>query len=455
MNFELIKNSQYNKAILRLKKLNKQLIVIIFMISLTLGSFFSLFLRDFQENLDDKVNFFLATLPNSQTFLEQQLKATGDNSVYGFWRIGLLDNYPILKLIFLIYRNFTSFQFLDLHDILIISASFLFLVSFFAILWFGFVLIKSKVIYRFNFALLIFTGSVMFAMVCTSLGEIMKNRLSSLGIVGLDTAPYGLSVLGTLLSAGLDLSFIGSTPRGSSLLCIMAMWIALLGGKTRLAIISAALALVIHISYGVIAIILLYSFIIITKSVLNFKNSTDLFLLFTYAQTLLYFYRPPAYFIYSILILSMYLFYYLSKIFLHKIPSKLKYIEVFIYFVYLFAAIFKILLLPEIGVTQAVEKFFGLKEGWALFITEFPRRIALITAPLCVLTLSFTKFHFVLKKYSKILNFSALTVVIIITTVFSSTIFTTGFPISKTIDDLDVGSGSSIYLSTISAILRS
>jgi hypothetical protein len=455
MNFELIKNSQYNKAILRLKKLNKQLIVIIFMISLTLGSFFSLFLRDFQENLDDKVNFFLATLPNSQTFLEQQLKATGDNSVYGFWRIGLLDNYPILKLIFLIYRNFTSFQFLDLHDILIISASFLFLISFFAILWFGFVLIKSKVIYRFNFALLIFTGSVMFAMVCTSLGEIMKNRLSSLGIVGLDTAPYGLSVLGTLLSAGLDLSFIGSTPRGSSLLCIMAMWIALLGGKTRLAIISAALALVIHISYGVIAIILLYSFIIITKSVLNFKNSTDLFLLFTYAQTLLYFYRPPAYFIYSILILSMYLIYYLSKIFLHKIPSKLKYIEVFIYFVYLFAAIFKILLLPEIGVTQAVEKFFGLKEGWALFITEFPRRIALITAPLCVLTLSFTKFHFVLKKYSKILNFSALTVVIIITTVFSSTIFTTGFPISKTIDDLDVGSGSSIYLSTISAILRS
>ena len=425
------------------------------MISLTLGSFFSLFLRNFQENLDDKVNFFLATLPNSQTFLEQQLKATGDNSVYGFWRIGLLDNYPILKLIFLIYKNFTSFQFLDLYDILIISASFLFLISFFAILWFGFVLIKSKEIYRFSFALLIFTGSVMFAMVCTSLGEIMKNRLSSLGIVGLDTAPYGLSVLGTLLSAGLDLSFIGSTPRGSSLLCIMAMWVALLGGKTRLAIISAALALVIHISYGVIAIILLYSFIVITKSVLNFKNSIDLFLLFTYAQTLLYFYRPPAYFIYSILILSMYLIYYLSKIFLHKITSKLKYVEIFIYLTYLFAAIFKILLLPEIGVTQAVEKFFGLKEGWALFITEFPRRIALITAPLCVLTLSFTKFHFVVKKYSKILNFSALTVVIIITIVFSSTIFTTGFPISKTIDDLDVGSGSSIYLSTISAILRS
>ena len=122
---------------------------------------------------------------------------------------------------------------------------------------------------------------------------------------------------------------------------------------------------------------------------------------------------------------------------------------------YLFAAILKILLLPELGITQSVEKFFGLKEGWALFITEFPRRIALITAPLCVLTLSFTKFHFVVKKYNKTFNFSALTVVIIIAIVFSSTIFTTGFPISKTINGLDIGSGSSIYLSTISAILRS
>jgi len=455
MNFKIIATSQYNKVILRLEQLNKQLIVIIFMIALTLGSFFSLFLRDFQENLDDKVNFFLATLPNSQTFLEQQLKATGDNSVYGFWRIGLLDNYPILKFIFLIYKNFTSFQFFKLHDILIISASFLLLISVFTILWFGYVLIKTKLIYRFNFALLVFTGSVMFAMVCTSLGEIMKNRLSSLGIVGLDTAPYGLSVLGTLLSAGLDLSFIGSTPRGSSLLCIMAMWIALLGRKTRLAIISAALASIIHISYGMVAIILLYSFIIITKAVLNLKNLIYLFLLFIYAQILLYFYTPPAYFVYSILILSMYLIHYLSKIFLIKITSKLKYIEIFIYSMYLFAAIFKILLLPEIGVTQAIEKLFGLKEGWALFITDFPRRIALITAPLCVLTLSFTKFNFIVKKYSKILNFSALTAVIIITIVFCSTIFTTGFPISKTIDDLDVGSGSSIYLSTIRAILRS
>ena len=143
MNFKIIATSQYNKVILRLEQLNKQLIVIIFMIALTLGSFFSLFLRDFQENLDDKVNFFLATLPNSQTFLEQQLKATGDNSVYGFWRIGLLDNYPILKFIFLIYKNFTSFQFFKLHDILIISASFLLLISVFTILWFGYVLIKK------------------------------------------------------------------------------------------------------------------------------------------------------------------------------------------------------------------------------------------------------------------------------------------------------------------------
>ena len=455
MNFKIITTSQYNNVILRLEQLNKQLIAIIFMTALTLGSFFSLFLRDFQENLDDKVNFFLATLPNSQTFLEQQLKTTGDNSVYSFWRIGLLDNYPILKFIFLIYNNFTSFQSFNLHDILIISASFLFLISIFAILWFSFVLIKTKAIDRFNFALLVFTGSVMFATVCTSLGEIMDNRLSSLGIVGLDTAPYGLSVLGTLLSAGLDLSFIGSTPRGSSLLCIMAMWIALLGGKTRLAIISAALASIIHISYGMIAIILLYSFIIITKAALNLKNSIDLFLLFIYAQMLLYFYRPPTYLIYSVLILIMYLIYYLSKRVLLKITSKLKYVEIFICFMYLFAAVFKILLLPELGITQSVEKFFGLKEGWALFITDFPRRIALITAPLCVLTLSFTKFHFVVKKYSKTFNFSALTLVIIIAIFFSSTIFTTGFPISKTINGLDVGSASSIYLSTIKAILGS
>ena len=65
----MITNSQYNNVILRLEQLNKQLIAIIFMIALTLGSFFSLFLRDFQENLDDKVNFFLATLPNSQNYL--------------------------------------------------------------------------------------------------------------------------------------------------------------------------------------------------------------------------------------------------------------------------------------------------------------------------------------------------------------------------------------------------
>lgn len=455
MNFKIITTSQYNNVILRLEQFNKQLIAVVFMIAFTLGSFFSLFLRDFQENLDDKVNFFLATLPNSQTYLEQQLKASGDNSVYGFWRIGLLDNYPILKFIFQIYKNFTSFQFFNLYDILITSASFLFLISVFALLWFSFVLVATKVIFKFNFALLVFTGSVMFAMVCTSLGEIMDNRLSSLGIVGLDTAPYGLSVLGTLLSAGLDLSFIGSTPRGSSLLCIMAMWIALLGGKTRLAMISVALASIIHISYGMVAIILFYSFIIITKAALNLKNSIDLFLLFVYAQMLLYFYRPPAYLIYSVLILIMYLIYYLSKRFLFKITSELKYAEIFIYFMYLFAAIFKILLLPELGITQSVEKFFGLKEGWALFITEFPRRVALITAPLCVLTLSFTKFHFVVKKYSKTLNFSALAVVIIIAIVFSSTIFTTGFPISRTINGLDVGSGSSIYLSIINAIIRS
>ena len=423
------------------------------MIAVFLGSFYSLFLRNFQENLDDKVNFFLASLPNSQTYLEQQLKSAGDDSVYGFWRIGLLDNYPILKVFFLTYREFTNVDFSSLYTILVTSSSFLLVISLLATLWFGYVLLKTKLYYRFNFALMVFIGSVLFATGCTLLGEIMKNRLASLGIVGLDTAPYGLSVLGTLMSAGLDLSFIGSTPRGSALLCIMAMWIALLGGQTRLAITSAALASIIHISYGIIGIALLFLFFTFNKIIFNLKTSIQMFFLLAYAQTLLIFYKPPGYITYSIVIFSCYLAYFSSKNFYVPKKNHSSISEIGIYTDYGGAAIFKIVLLPELGLVQNLEDILGFREGWALFMTEFPRRIALITAPLVVLTLSYKKLYLITQKYKEMVNYSALSALVIITVIFCCTIFTTGFPISKSIYNLDVGSGTSIYVATIRMIL--
>jgi hypothetical protein len=451
--FKINNNSKYNGAVHRLRQISDKIIILCFMIAVFLGSFYSLFLRNFQENLDDKVNFFLASLPNSQSYLEQQLKSAGDNSVYGFWRIGLLDNYPILKLFFLIYREFTNSNFSSLHDILLTSSSFLLAISFLVTLWFGFVLIKTKFFYRYNFALLIFNGSALFATGCTFLGEIMKNRLASLGIVGLDTAPYGLSVLGTLMSAGLDLSFIGSTPRGSALLCIMAMWLALLGGQNRLAIISVALASIIHISYGMIGIILLLLFFTLKKDSYNFKHFIQLFLLLAYAQVLLIFYKPPGYALYSVLVFSCFFMHYIVKNFYVSKNNQVDKIEIGIYLIYFGAAIFKIVLLPELGLVQNLEKILGFREGWALFMSEFPRRIALITAPLFILTLSFKRFYVITKKYRKILNYAALSAIIFIVIIWSCTIFTTGFPISKSIYNLEVGSGSSIYIATISMIL--
>jgi len=437
----------------RLRHSNDKIIVLIFMIVAFLGSFYSLFLRNFQENLDDKVNFFLASLPNSRTFLEQQLKSAGDDSVYGFWRVGLLDNYPILKVFFLTIREVTDAEFSSLYTILVTSSSFLLVISLLATLWFGYVLIKAKFYYRFNFALIVFIGSVTFATGCTLLGEIMKNRLASLGIVGLDTAPYGLSTLGTLLSAGLDMSFIGSTPRGSALLCIMAMWIALLGRQTRLAVISAALACIIHISYGIIGVVLLYLSFTFNRTIFNVKTSIQMFLLLAYAQTLLIFYKPPSYIIYSIIICSCYLLYFFSRDL--YMPSKIhpSIVEIGIYTIYFSAAIFKIMLLPELGLVQNLEKILGLGEGWALFMTDFPRRIAVITAPLVVLTLSYKRLYLMTQKYREIFNYSALLALVIITIIFCFTLFTTGFPISKSIYNLEVGSGTSIYLATIRMIL--
>ena len=451
--FKANSNSKYCGLVQRFRQISDKIMILCFMIAVFLGSFYSLFLRNFQENLDDKVNFFLASLPNSQSYLEQLLKSVGDNSVYGFWRIGLLDNYPILKLFFLIYREFTNSNFSNLHDILITSSTFLLAISFFVTLWFGFVLIKTKFLHRFNFALMVFIGSVLFATGCTFLGEIMKNRLASLGIVGLDTAPYGLSVLGTLMSAGLDLSFIGSTPRGSALLCIMAMWIALLGDQNRIAMISAALASIIHISYGMVGIILLLLFFTFKRNKYNFKHFIHVFLLIVYANILLIFYKPPGYISYSILVFScFFMHYFVTNFYSSKIYCANN-IEVGIYIVYFGAAILKIALLPELGLVQNLEKILGFREGWALFISEFPRRIALITAPLVVLTLSFKSFYLITQKYRKILNYSALSAVVFITIIWSCTIFTTGFPISKSIYNLDVGSGSSIYIATIRMIL--
>jgi hypothetical protein len=450
--FKSFIHSKYHNLIHRLRNLNDKIIVLCFMIVAFFGSFYSLFLRNFQENLDDKVNFFLASLPNSRTYLEQQLKSAGDDSVYGFWRIGLSDNYPMLKVFFLTFRETTNADFSSLRIILVTSSSFLLVISLLATLWFGYVLIKSKFNYRFNLALMVFIGSVLFATGCTFLGEIMKNRLTSLGIVGLDTAPYGLSVLGTLMSAGLDLSFIGSTPRGSALLCIMAMWVALLGGQTRLAIISAVFASIIHISYGVIGIALLFLFLTFNKTSFNLKASIQLFLLLAYVQTLIIFYKPPGYITYSIIIFSCYLMYFSSKNLHIPKNNHASIVEIGIYIVYLGAAIFKIILLPEIGLVQILEKILGFREGWALFMTDFPRRIALITAPLVVTTLSYKRLYPIAQKYRKIVNYSAVSALVIITMIFSFTIFTTGFPISKSVYNLDVGSAT-YYIEMIRMIL--
>ena len=86
-------------------------------------------------------------------------------------------------------------------------------------------------------------------------------------------------------------------------------------------------------------------------------------------------------------------------------------------------------------------------------MTDFPRRIAVITAPLVVLTLSYKRLYLMTQKYREIFNYSALLALVIITIIFCFTLFTTGFPISKSIYNLEVGSGTSIYVATIRMIL--
>jgi hypothetical protein len=136
-------------------------------------------------------------------------------------------------------------------------------------------------------------------------------------------------------------------------------------------------------------------------------------------------------------------------------PSKIhpSIVEIGIYIIYFSAAIFKIMLLPELGLVQNLEKILGLGEGWALFMTDFPRRIAVITAPLVVLTLSYKRLYLMTQKYREIFNHSARLALVIITIIFCFTLFTTGFPISKSIYNLEVGSGTSIYVATIRMIL--
>jgi hypothetical protein len=326
-----------------IKSFGSNLLSLSLLISLALGSFYSLFLRDVQENLDDKVNFFLASLPNSEHVLAEQLKESGDDSVYVWLRIGLLNNYPILKFFYLVFNQIFSFQPTQLSNILITSAFFLFLINILVILWFSYVLFRTRISYKLKLAFVVFTGSVVFSVSSTFFGELLGNRLSSLGIVGLDTAPYGLSILGTLLSAGLDLGFIGSTPRGSSLLCIITMWIALISGRNRLAVISATFSLVIHISYGVIAVLLLFTFLTLRNEYLDRKVLKDTLILTLFFQLLLYFNQPPNYGIYAIVVIVIYLVFCLFGYFQPLFVSKFSHIEIFIYTIYLFAALFKII----------------------------------------------------------------------------------------------------------------
>jgi hypothetical protein len=436
-----------------IKRSGSNLLPLSLLISLALGSFYSLFLRDFQENLDDKVNFFLASLPNSEHVLAEQLKEAGDDSVYGWWRIGLLNNYPILKFFYLVFNQIFSFQPTQLSNILITSAFFLFLINLLVILWLSYVLFRTKISYKLKLTFVVFIGSVVFSVSSTFFGELLGNRLSSLGIVGLDTAPYGLSILGTLLSAGLDLGFIGSTPRGSSLLCIITMWIALISGRNRLAVISATFSLVIHISYGVIAVLLLFTFLTLRNAYLDRKVLKDTFVLTLFFQLLLYFNQPPNYGVYAIVVIVIYSTFCLFGYFQPLFAFKFSHIEIFIYTIYLFAALLKIMLLPEFGISQNIQTFLGLREGWVLFITEFPRRIALIAAPLCVITLSYARFSSPRIRLNKIIDYYAVVSVISLIVLYSLTKFTYGFPVSETINGLDVGPASTLYISSINQIL--
>ena len=425
------------------------------LVVILLGSYYSLFLRNFQENLDDKVNFYLASLPNSRSYLERQLEKLGDNSVYGYWRVGLLDNYPILKYFYKIQYELINYNISRIYEVLLASSIFLFILSSLSIFLFGYVLFRSKNYTKFSFAFIIFISSVVFAVVSTYLGYVMKNRLASLGIVGLDTAPYGLSIIGSLLSAGLDLSFVGSTPRGSALLCIMSMWVALLTNQNRMAIFSAALAFTFHISYGVIGILILYTFLILSKTNTRFSFSLQLVVLMGYTQFQLFIYRPPGNFIYSAVLLSFHLFYYLICKLSHMFTIRKFDMEKFVYITYLSAAILKIALLPELGLVKNLEEILGFRDGWALFITDFPRRISLITAPLVILTISYNRLSFIGEKYKKYMTVFALAAIIVITSIFGFSALNTGFPISDSIQNLDVGSGTRIYLETLEKILKS
>lgn len=426
-------------------------IILIFLVCALLGTYYSLYLRDFQENLDDKVNFFLASLPGSSAYLQEYLDGIGDDSVYGYWRVKLLNNYPILQILYFLFGQLISVNTLTLISILLISASFLMLVYIIAIAWFFYAISVSDIYHRFGVALLLFSGSIAFSLTATFLGNRLGNRLSSLGIVGLDTAPYGLSILGTLLSAGLDLSYLGSTPRGSSLLLIMAMYISLLSGKYTIAALSVFLSSLVHLTYGIVGLVLLYIFLITTSS-----NKFSLYLLWrlVFLHTiLLIWFQPPTYELYLALIWLLHLACARQKIlFLIRKIVKIDF-SWCLYGIYFCAAITKLILLPEYGFVEQLRSFLNLRDGYALFLSDFPRRIALITAPLCVLAASFQ----LSQKLPKLAKFPLIPagylIASITSIVFVLTGLDTGFPTSSSLSDLVVGSGTDIYLLQIFEII--
>lgn len=179
----------------------------------------------------------------------------------------------------------------------------------------------------------------------------------------------------------------------------------------------------------------------------------QLILLMIYAQILLTFYKPPGYWIYSLVLISCHLVFYLSQK-LKKTSTELSnFLEIFVYTVYLSCAILKIALLPELGFVQDLENILGLRNGWALFISDFPRRIALITAPIVVLTISHMRVYQIVQKFSRSTYYVAGFMPLAMIVIYCCTLFTTGFPISTSINDLNTGPGTEIYLQTINIIM--
>jgi hypothetical protein len=409
-----------------------------FLITICLGTYFSLFLRPFQENLDD---------------LDEQLQSYGDRSVYGKWRVGLLENYPFLKIVFFFQRHAIVESDLELTQFLILSAMQLSLGTLIAGILFSRVARKLHTDHSLSLALLIFSLSISFAMACTLLGDIFQNRLSSLGIVGLDTAPFGLSVLGTLLSGGLDLSFVGSTPRGIALLCILSTMIGMLHKRVFLAMTCLLTCFFMHITYAFIGLCLWYLYIFCSDTLKSWKACLATWLLFLQSIFFLQYFQPPGFRAYLFSLVSLHLLYTVKFFWRSYSPLIGFSFEATMYFIYSISSVLRLLLLPDLPIVGGLRTFLGLQEGYELFLSDFPRRIALISAPICVILVSKRLYGITSMFLRSAIKIAVRLVTLITAGIFLVSCLYFGFPFSNTLKNLDLGYASSLYLTTIQEIL--